>query len=465
MILRLKVYFFAALASMLFSISQAYAEATYEVKDVSEGMFWVKYKFVNNQSNTFGRSYYYSFLFDKTGRFVKTPQISFAHDFKEGLAVVKVGDKYGYINKEGRLVIQPKFYTANNYSEGLAAFMYGDDSKFGFIDKKGNVVIQPQFWEVQEFHEGLAAVKVGEDKYSSKWGFIDKSGKMIARPIFDDPGYGYSEGLAVVRFEKVWGALDKQGNVAIDFRFDHSIGGFHEGQAPVCIKVMNVAKCGYINTSGEMVIRPQFDGAEIFSDGLAVVYSNEKLGVIDKSGNTIVPIKFKSLGYNPPAYHSGMITFLFEDGITYARGYLDTSGNVINQGNFMWAAGDFYEGMARVFISESQQGFINQQGEWVITPDSLHTTMIKLMDSANAIFLKRIAEENAVRQKEIDTFRKALIEGDDTNCGPAIEVKEKMVKVAYALSGYGNEHWIKRDQIFPKKYNCEFKNGQYIAPN
>ncbi len=35
----------------------------------------------------------------KTGEFVIKPQFDFARDFSEGLAAVKVGDKWGYIHK------------------------------------------------------------------------------------------------------------------------------------------------------------------------------------------------------------------------------------------------------------------------------------------------------------------------------------------------------------------------------
>jgi hypothetical protein len=41
-------------------------------------------------------------------------------DFKEGLAGVQVGGKWGYINKEGNMVIKPQFDSAVPFSEGLA---------------------------------------------------------------------------------------------------------------------------------------------------------------------------------------------------------------------------------------------------------------------------------------------------------------------------------------------------------
>jgi hypothetical protein len=86
---------------------------------------------------------------------------------------------------------------------------------------------------------------------------------------------------------------------------------------------------------------------------------------------------------------------------------------------------------------------------------------------AAAAEVKR-AKDEAIRQaterKRITVFRTSLKDGDETNCGPIIEVKGKLVKVSYAVANYGNEHWIRRDSIFPSSYDCQFINGEYQSP-
>ena len=69
----------------------------------------------------------------------------------------------------GTIVINPQFDDASSFSDGLALVRIGDKS--GFIDKTGSVVINLQFDDADSFSEGLARVRIG-DSETGKWGFI-----------------------------------------------------------------------------------------------------------------------------------------------------------------------------------------------------------------------------------------------------------------------------------------------------
>lgn len=100
-----------------------------------------------------------------------------AEPFSEGLARVRKGDKWGFIDKSGAMVITPQFDNAENFSEGVAVVTV--DHKSWFIDSKGKRVIPGVFDAASSFVMGLAHVRVGADYYSSKWSWIEKSGKAI----------------------------------------------------------------------------------------------------------------------------------------------------------------------------------------------------------------------------------------------------------------------------------------------
>ena len=108
----------------------------------SEGLAWVC-----NKEGKFG-------YIDKTGKVVIPFRYEAAyeegmemyyqepcHDFHDGLARIwdKTTDKYGYIDREGNEVFPCQFESAEDLSEGLAVVIL--DGKYGFIDAKGNCTL------------------------------------------------------------------------------------------------------------------------------------------------------------------------------------------------------------------------------------------------------------------------------------------------------------------------------------
>ncbi len=76
------------------------------------------------------------------------------------------------------------------FVEGLAAVRRG--GQWGFVDKEGQEVVPCRYDEVRDFSGDLAAVRLG-----GKWGFVDKSGKEVVpcrydevRDFRDGPGCG-----------------------------------------------------------------------------------------------------------------------------------------------------------------------------------------------------------------------------------------------------------------------------------
>lgn len=61
---------------------------------------------------------------------------------------------------------------------------------------------------------------------------------------------------------------------------------FSEGLACVWIGDISKGKWGFIDKAGNIIIAPQFDSAENFSKGLARVFTR-KWGYIDEAGNYV----------------------------------------------------------------------------------------------------------------------------------------------------------------------------------
>jgi hypothetical protein len=90
--------------------------------------------------------------------------------------------------------------------------------KWGYINTKGKIVIKPRFWAAGNFSEGFASVR-DEDGW---FYYIDKTGKSITNGKTYRFADDFSEGLAAVQEnpnDKI-GFIDRSGNVVIKPRFD-----------------------------------------------------------------------------------------------------------------------------------------------------------------------------------------------------------------------------------------------------
>ena len=181
--------------------------------------------------------------------------------------------KFGY-KHDGRMVISARFDDAGVFREGLAAVKVG--GKYGFIDPSGELVIPALYDYAFYFREGMAMVKsVG------LYGYIDKTGKLVVPPQYDYAGY-FSEGLAYVATKGKVGCIDKTGKMVIPQKY-RGIGEFHEGLAAVWHK----GKWGFIDTSGKIVIPAKYDDARTFINGRVSVQLDGRWFTIDRNGKEV----------------------------------------------------------------------------------------------------------------------------------------------------------------------------------
>ena len=149
------------------------------------------------------------------------------------------------------------------------------------------------------------------------------------------------------------------------------------------LPIQQGGKWGYINRSGEVVIKPQFEAAALFADGLAFVrYPPRKkplkpgekkpelvegMGYIDATGKVVIELE-NPLHINGDSFSEGLTTYWTwtpEQGDMY--GYIDKSGKVQIKAKFT-VAYSFVDGLAAVCIEWQKCGFIDKSGGFVIEP-------------------------------------------------------------------------------------------------
>jgi hypothetical protein len=202
--------------------------------------------------------------------------------YSEGLAPAVEGDVWGYLDRSRKVVIPFRYKYAGQFHQGMARVRMGD--KFFFINPTGNRVT-PEFDGAFDFSEDLAAVSVG-----SKVGYIRRDGSFALLPIYEGAsGIDFSDCLVAVRLKGKVGFMDKAGNIVIEPKYD-DVYPFSDGRAPVELN----AKWGYIDKNGSVIVPIQYDIGHIFSEGLASVETGGKWGYIDREGHFSIPLGFDS---------------------------------------------------------------------------------------------------------------------------------------------------------------------------
>ena len=177
-----------------------------EIRDFSNGLAVVKGEIADDRSGYSHKKYIRWGIIDKAGALVQPLKYTEISEFSEGLAKVKSGNAWGYIDKTGKVVIPVKYKEISEFSdgllnadgniidktgkvivkyswvgelsEGLARVKSGN--AWGYIDKTGKVVIPVEYYRAEDFSGGFAIVSNNEYSRGGEWwGVIDKTGKQV----------------------------------------------------------------------------------------------------------------------------------------------------------------------------------------------------------------------------------------------------------------------------------------------
>jgi len=242
--------------------------------------------------------------------------------FRDGMAPVKIDDKWGFLNTQGKLIVPATFDKVTQFNSGYASGQ--KDGKFYVIDKSGAEILVDiaGLADVTEFSEQMAVFKMpgdlvgyidgtgkimiparfkaaGDFTAGLAWakdatgsvGYIDKTGEFVVPPKFEaGKNYDPGTGLARVKLGGNWAYTDKKGDLS--FVKDTEIWeDFFNGLA----RGKKGGLFGFYNAKGEWTIAPQFDGARDFKNGYASVKKGEKWGIIDAKGNWVIEPTFDEI--------------------------------------------------------------------------------------------------------------------------------------------------------------------------
>jgi hypothetical protein len=216
-------------------------------------------------------------LFDSLGNRLTDSCYSRINWFSYGLASVNTAQGWGYIDEHGDIKINTQFREANDFDgNGLAKVKKQNSFNYTMIDKNGTDVLNDEY---EQIGNNYPYYKV---KKSGLWGVIGADGIEIIKPqISDKNGITYFNSYFLVNDDGKRWFYDTIGNcIPNGKKYDYAK-PFRNGYAAV----KKGDLWGFIDTTGQEVIKPQYDFISDFgNDGKAWVGYDRYYFYIDNKG-------------------------------------------------------------------------------------------------------------------------------------------------------------------------------------
>lgn len=255
---------------------------------------------------------------DPAGKLVIPAVYDWGLDFSDGLALVKKGSSFIYINKTGASPFKKAVYVPSppvppnlsesvlkmlksqeeerlrtlRFSDGLAIVIDSANRSFGYIDVKGNLVIPTRYAVAFPFLEGVALVR---ESPAAPFLIINKKGeKQGALPADYVPvGEGFQDGFLRV--------MARPNYDTKDFRTRN-----------------------YVDKKGQFLLGEPVISAEPFVRGFAVIKNKDgEFVLINRQGKQAFP---EGYNYLEPSGMRGIYYYNRMDGKGY--GLIDTAGKI-----------------------------------------------------------------------------------------------------------------------------------------
>lgn len=285
---------------------------------------------------------------DESGNFIIPPKFGTARNFHNGAAVVEVEGRHGLIDKAGNYVVKPslrgiselgrnflavtmrgkvgilspsgewlltpdhgRIYSFRDNRRGVTShpdslirnqisyeggyskdkiFKIWTQNQVGIIDENGKFLLPAAYDDLVSFSDGIAAVRV-----NGKIGFVKADGKYVIQPQFDQ-ATRFADLIAVRNHSRPWSFIDRKGNPIKGPSVDDIITDLQgnwlmDGLGPFLEK----GKVGYMNSRGEIAIKPQFEFGFPFAARHAPVWQGNCWKLIDTTGNFVPGLVFQDL--------------------------------------------------------------------------------------------------------------------------------------------------------------------------
>lgn len=251
-----------------------------------------------------------------------------------------------------------KVWVERKYPDDEDSDVYGGttgDGLQGMINKKGKEVIKPEWDELGDCQEGLISARKGNE-----WWVLDKKGNEVLNLGSKyDKVYDSADGLIGVlkgsEEDGKFGFINHDGEEVIKPKYDHAY-EFKEGVS----QVKKGEKWGVIDKNGKEIVKPKYDMIWSCDEGVIPFKKGKKWGLLDKKGKEVVKAKFDAL-YR---CSEGYCVYQKGNDETGKFGFVDKKGKVVIKAKYEGAYW-FKEGLAKIYTNQGIS-FINKKGKMIM---------------------------------------------------------------------------------------------------
>jgi hypothetical protein len=314
---------------------------------------------------------------DSSGTIFTLPEYTEVYQQKEGfIRVEKTTNgkrKYGFNYPNGSSLIMPVYDYADDFSEGFALVakdIGGGKRNYGFINKSGLLQIARIYENAYKFIDGVAAVKK-----DGKYFFIDKKGNQIGNNSFEYANE-HVNGFSVVQAKDAtnklkYGLVDKKANYILKNEYDYISPSYYGNWIAtkyVMLNNENVKQSYIVNVKGDFVNKQPLEDLQ-WKNSREGFLTYVKRKEADQKIYGLVDVKDKKYNYETtdPYFdlNDGVIKISKKMGSTK---YYDLDGKLLFETPYSYLKSDaFYEGLAYVEIHKTQSGYLDKNGNMVIS--------------------------------------------------------------------------------------------------
>jgi hypothetical protein len=263
---------------------------------------------------------------------------------------------WGLSRADGSWLAEPKFQQPSALSDGLALVTI--DGKTGFIDRGANFVIEPVFDKAWPFLAGLGRTSAQRD---GAFGVIDRSGAWVFQTGYQQiywatrrstdrlsyPVFGW-------HFKKAdrWGLLDLDGRVVLEAEFDQPIQSCDDGR----LEAYKNKESFYFKADGSPLSPPDGRLINAFCGSIPpyLLKIGDKFELLDADFRPITATRFDAAGRG--ASNAKL------DG---KWGRIGLDGHWIIEPKFDYLSAD--QGVVVASV-DGKRGFMRPDGSWLIEP-------------------------------------------------------------------------------------------------